>query len=153
MLCETDSIITLQTPESFIRGDSGTKRLFSNPRGEEIEYFERTRIFPIMHMVAIRREHYEHDPSLAVKLFDAFQLAKQHSSNCPYNGDALHVMLPWLVSEIETTIKFLGANFWPYGTEPNRHLLEAFVRHLDNQGLIDGGLRIEELFAPDGFAK
>ena len=84
MLCEgeIESIITLQTPESFIRGDSGTKRLFSNPRGEEIEYFERTRIFPIMQMVAIRREHYEHDPSLAVKLFDAFQLAKQHSSNC-----------------------------------------------------------------------
>ena len=116
---------------------------------QETEYFERTRIFPIMHMLTIRIERYEQDPSLAVKLFDAFQLAKQHSFNCLYNGDALHVMLPWLVSEIETTIEIMSANFWPYGIEPNRHVLEAFVRHLDNQGLIDGSLSIEALLAPD----
>ena len=151
MLCtgEIDAIVSPQIPESFIRSDGGTKRLFPDPRREETEYFERTRIFPIMHMLTIRRERYEQDPSLAVKLFDAFQLAKQHSFNCLYNGDALHVMLPWLVSEIETTIEIMGANFWHYGIEPNRHVLEAFVRHLDNQGLIDGSLSIEALFAPD----
>ena len=151
MLCagEIDAIISPQIPESFIHGDGRTKRLFADPRGEEVEYFKRTKVFPIMHMLAIRRERYKQDPSLAVKFLNAFELAKQYSFNCLYNGDALHVMLPWLVSEIETTMKIMGASFWPYGIEPNRHVLEAFVRHLQNQSLIDGSLSIEDLFAPD----
>ncbi len=152
MLCngEIDAIISPQIPDSFIHGDGGTKRLFEDPRVEEIKYFQRTRIFPIMHTLAIRKERYEQDPSLAAKLLNAFQLAKQQSFNRLYNGDALYVMLPWLVSEIEATMTTMGSNFWPFGVDPNRHVLEAFVRHLQNQDLIDGALGIEDLFVPDG---
>lgn len=151
MLCagEIDAIISPQIPESFVHGSGGTKRLFADPRAEEITYFEKTRIFPIMHMLAVRRERYEKDPTLATKLFDAFQLAKQQSLNRLYDGDALYIMLPWLVNEIEATMATMGVDFWPYGVEPNRHVLEAFVRHLENQGLIDGALSLEELFVPD----
>ncbi len=153
MLCagEIDAIISPQIPDSFIHGDGGTRRLFVDPRAEEVRYFERTQIFPIMHMLAIRKERYERDPSLATKLFDAFQLAKQLSFKRLYDGDALYIMLPWLVSEIEATLAAMGSDFWPYGIEPNRLVLEAFVRHLQNQGLVDGALAIEDLFAPNVF--
>ena len=151
MLCagEIDAIIAPQIPKSFVHGDGCTRRLFEDPRAEEMQYFERTRIFPIMHILAIRNDRYEDDPSLAGKLIDAFEMAKQQSFNRLYNGDALYVMLPWLVSEIESTMTTMGRDFWPYGIEQNRHVLETFIRYLQNQGLIEGRLGIEELFAPD----
>ena len=67
-----------------------------------------------------------------------------------YDADALYVMLPWLVSEFEATMTIMGSDFWPYGIEANRHALETFLRHLQNQGLVDGELGIEHLFAANG---
>ncbi|MGI9408661.1 MAG: ABC transporter substrate-binding protein [Hyphomicrobiaceae bacterium] len=149
---EIDALISPQIPDSFKSDDGCVRRLFENPRAEETAYYDKTRIFPIMHLLVIRRERHEREPDLAQKLLEAFEQAKKHSFDRLYDGDALHVMLPWLISEIEATMKIMGANYWPYGINENRYVLETFVRHLRNQGLINGDLDIEALFARDVLA-
>ena len=154
MLCagEIDAIMSPQIPDSFKSSDQHVRRLFSDYRAEEAAYFARTGIFPIMHLLVIRKERYAKDPALAVKLFDAFEHAKSQSFARLYDGDALYVMLPWLINEIEATMKTMGSNFWPYGIERNRRVLEAFTQHLRDQGLIEGKLDIEHLFAQEVLA-
>ena len=142
-----DAIMSPEIPAGFRRGDGTVRRLFEDSRAEERAYFEKTGIFPIMHLLVVRREVYERDPGLAVALFEAFQKAKAQAFEHLYDGDALYVMLPWLVDEIERTMALMGEDFWPYGIEPNRDVLETFVRHLLDQGMIDRQIDIAELFA------
>ena len=149
MLCagEIDALMSPQIPDSFKRDDQRVRRLFVEYRAEEAAYFGRTGTFPIMHLLAIRRDRYEKNPVLALKLLNAFEHAKSQSFAQLYDGDALYVMLPWLINEIEATMKIMGSDFWPYGIEKNRHVLNAFTQHLQDQGLIECQLDIEHLFA------
>ena len=144
---EIDAIIAPQIPEAFKRGDGAVRRLFESPRREEEAYFAETGIFPIMHLLVVRRSRYEQDPGLARKLYDLFEQAKRRSLDRLYDADAVAVMLPWLVDEIEATRKLMGEDYWPYGIGANRHVLDAFVRHLREQNLIEAPLPIEALFA------
>ena len=144
---EIDAIMSPQIPDGF--KSKVFRRLFEDPCTEEKAYFASTQIFPIMHLLVIRRECYERETGLALKLVEAFEQAKKQSFARLYDGDALYIMLPWLISEIEATQRTMGSNFWPYGLEKNRHVFDAFVRHLKNQGLIDDHLDVEQLFAPD----
>ncbi len=146
---EIDAIMSPQIPDGFHRGDGRIRRLFEDPRAEEIAYFSKTGVFPIMHLLVVRKECHEKEPELSPKLVQAFEQARKQSFGRLYDGDALHVMLPWLISEIEATKTIMGSNFWPFGIEENRHVINAFIRHLQNQGLVDGPLEVEELFARD----
>jgi len=149
---EIDAIMAPQIPNSFKEDGQRVQRLFVDYRAAEVAYFGRTGIFPIMHLLVIRRESYERDPELALKLFNAFECAKSTTFERLYDADALYVMLPWLINEIEATVKVLGPDFWPYGVEKNRHVLDAFTRQLRGQGLIEGKLDIENLFAREVLA-
>jgi 4,5-dihydroxyphthalate decarboxylase len=145
---EIDAIMAPQIPESFKSGDGQVRRLFEDPRVAEQDYFARTGIFPPMHILALRRSVYENDPTLAVKLQEAFAQAKVRSFDRLYDGDAVYVMLPWLIREIEETVKFLGPDYWPYGIEANRQALDTFIGHLTDQHLLAAPISIEDIFAP-----
>jgi 4,5-dihydroxyphthalate decarboxylase len=115
----------------------------------EIDYVKRTKIFPIMHLVVIRRDVYEKNPFVATSLFNAFCEAKAIAMRKMRELGTLRYMLPWMASEIEEIdAVFGGDDAWPYGIEPNRPTLEALVQYLADQALIEKPVPLEQLFAP-----
>ena len=144
-----DALYTARMPSSFRAGDGRVRRLFDDYVGVEREYFRRTRIFPIMHTVVIRRELYERDRWIAQSLYKAFCAAQKLTYADLQDTAALKVMLPWANAHVEETRNEMGDDFWPYGLEPNRHVLSTFLRYHHEQGLSRRRLEPEELFAPE----
>ena len=123
-------------------------RLFPDYRAREQDYFRRTRIFPIMHVIVIRSDLYERHPFVATSLYDAFCAAKDWAWQKMRFPGTLRYMLPWLPAEIEELDTLFGGDCWPYGVEPNRATLEALVTYMADQGLIAAPIPIEKLFVP-----
>lgn len=146
---EIDAVYTPRAPRSFSTGDGRVRRLFSPPGPAEIDYFRRTRIFPIMHVVVLRRDVYEKNRWLARSLYDAFVESKRLATQNFAETATLRFMLPWLLDEVERTQSILGEDYWPYGLERNVETLEAFLRYSYRQGLAGREIRPEELFAPE----
>jgi 4,5-dihydroxyphthalate decarboxylase len=122
-------------------------RLFPNFRTVEQDYFRRTHIFPIMHTVVMRRSVYEKDPSLAPRLFAAFEAAKAVVLERMRYVGTLAYMLPWMIDDVDEIDRVFGGDCWPYGVEPNRPTLEALTTYLFEQGLIARTVPVEDLFA------
>ncbi|MPY90008.1 MAG: ABC transporter substrate-binding protein [Luteitalea sp.] len=144
---EIDALYTARTPSSFGRGQ--VKRLFHDFVSVERDYFRRTGIFPIMHTVVIRREVYERSPWVAQSLYKAFSVAQRETYTDLQETAALKAMLPWLISHVEETRREMGEDFWPYGFERNRRVLETFLRYSYEQGLSKQRLEPHQLFAPE----
>ncbi len=123
-------------------------RLFADHHEREKDYYRRTRIFPIMHLVVVRRDIYEQHPFVATSLYRAFCQAKDLALQKMRYPGTLRYMLPWMGSEIEEIDEVFGGDPWPYGVEPNRATLEALVQYLAEQGLIAGPIPVEKLFVP-----
>jgi 4,5-dihydroxyphthalate decarboxylase len=145
---EIDGIISPRAPSCFSQRAANVGRLFPNFRQAELDYFSRTGIFPIMHVLGIRKELVESQPWLASSVFKAFVEAR----NATYEDldflAALRVTLPTLTAELEEIHRVMGRDFWPYGFAENRKALEAAVRYSHEQGLSKRKLAIEELFVP-----
>jgi 4,5-dihydroxyphthalate decarboxylase len=146
---DIDAIFTPRMPGPFITGSSKIRRLFHDYRRVEADYFARTRIFPIMHTVVIRRDVYERDRWIAQSLVKALTEAKRMCAATIYNTAALPYMLPWMNEEIESVRQLMGEDWWPYGLEPNRKTLETFLRYAAAQGIATRPLTVEALFAPE----
>lgn len=146
---EIDALYTPRAPSTFRAEGGAVRRLWRDARAAEIDYFQRTRIFPIMHLVAIRRELYERDPWIAGSLYKAFARARDIAYERLSETAALPYMVPWLPLEHEETVGVMGADFWPYGLEPNRDGLDTFLRYHHEQGLSPRALAADELFAPE----
>ena len=146
---EIDALYTARMPSTFMQGSGSVKRLFENYPEVEKEYFQRTRIFPIMHTVVIRSDVYEKFPWVAQSLYKAFVLAQREVYQDLYQTAALKFMLPWLIRHVEDTRALMGQDFWPYGVEPNLHVLETFLRYSREQGLSRDQLKPHDLFAKE----
>ena len=125
------------------------ERLFPDYRAAEAEYFRKTRIFPIMHMVVLRRELYERNRWIAMNLYQAFDEAKRRSLERLREIGLSHVPLPWMGETTRAWREMMGEDFWPYGVEPNRPTLEAFLQYSHEQGITGRRLAPAELFAPE----
>ncbi len=145
---EIDALIAPRAPSGFLKGSPHVKRLFEDYQAVEQDYYRRTGIFPIMHVVAVKDDILEQHPWVAANLYQAFVEAKQIMYEGYRQTAALKVTLPWFANEWEKTTKLMGSDFWPYGLEPNRKTLEAAVRYSFDQGMISRKFEIEELFAP-----
>ncbi len=145
---EIDAFQGPRMPSCFVLGGN-VRRLFADPVAAEKEYFARTGIFPIMHVVVIRRDVYERHRWVAQSLTKALQLAKQKAMAELYDASALRFMLPWLIPGLEEARSLLGEDYWSYGLEVNRHVLETFLRYHSDQGLSRRRYAPEELFAPE----
>jgi 4,5-dihydroxyphthalate decarboxylase len=148
---EIDALYTARMPSCFRNGSGRVRRLFEDYPTLEREYYLKTKIFPIMHTVAIRREVYEKNRWIAQALFKAFVLAQREAYEDLNETAALKFMLPWLPRHIEDTQKLMGEDFWPYGLEPNLHTLNTFLRYSYEQGLSKRQLTPKDLFAPETF--
>jgi 4,5-dihydroxyphthalate decarboxylase len=142
-----DAIIAADVPES-IHHNPDVRRLFPNFHEIEREYYQRTRIFPIMHLIAIRRDVYEKHPFVATSLYDALCKSKQRGLEKMRYAGALRYMLPWLTADLVEIDEVFGGDPWPYGVEANRPTLEALVTYMVEQALIAAPIAIEDLFVP-----
>lgn len=144
---ELDCYMGPRIPQTFLRGDGTLVRLFPDYETVEIEYFKRTRIFPIMHVIAIREDVYRRDPWIAMSLYKAFLAAKNHALRQMDNTAALQYALPWMWPGYERAKALMGDDIWPYGVEASRPTLEKLVQYSYEQGLSRRKLSVEELFA------
>jgi 4,5-dihydroxyphthalate decarboxylase len=141
-----EALAVTSAPRGFKSGSTAIRRLFSNIRHVEAEYYRQTKIFPIMHLVVIRRAVYEQHPRVAIALADAFQLAKRRSYE--RLGEALYP-LPWLNLDLEYARQVLGEDVYSYGVRKNLATLEAATLFSHEQGLTDQRFEVSELFAPE----
>ena len=146
---EIDALYTPRIPGPFAARDPRVRRVFTDTVAAEKEYFTATGIFPIMHVVVVRRDVYERHPWVAQSLTKALGLAKQEAMASLYDSSALRFMLPWLNQELEQTRDLLGDDFWSYGLQSNVEVLSTFLRYHHEQGLSRRRLAPEELFAPE----
>jgi hypothetical protein len=147
---EIDALFSPRIPSSFVRGDGAVARLFPDTVAAEKDYFAATGIFPIMHVVAIRREVYERNRWVAQSLTKALVEAKAQAYARIYDASALRFMEPWLNVHLEEARALMGEDFWSYGLGPaDRHVLETFLRYHHEQGLSRALRTPEQLFAPE----
>ena len=146
---EIDALYTARMPSSFLTSGGKVKRLFENYVDVEKAYYRKTKIFPVMHTVVIRREVYEQNRWVAQALYKAFCEAQAETYKDLYETAALKAMLPWLTAHVEEARAEMGEDFWPYGLEKNHATLDTFLRYSHEQGLSKRKLSPEDLFAPE----
>jgi len=145
---ELDAIFTAAPPAGFRSGQ--IRRLFPDFQPVEAAYFDETGIFPIMHCMVIRNDIYERYPWTATVLTKAFGEARDRSVERLMNHGT-HVPMPWAYLTVQDYHDrlFAGQEYWPYGIEPNRTTLEAFLQYCAEQGVTDRRLAVEEIFAKE----
>lgn len=141
---ELDGLITAHSPGAL--ADGLVEPLFPGHRDVEAAYFRATGIFPIMHVLVVRREILAQNPWVATSLVDACLASRDAAMDDLRYRSALLVALPWLAAELDRTVALLGESYWSYGVEANRHVLETFLRYSSEQGLVSGRLTVEDLF-------
>ncbi len=139
-----DGLIAYAPPRTY--GEPGVGRLFARWWEEEQRYFEATGIFPIMHVVAVRRSLIASRPTLVPALYRAFCAARDCAVSDLEGEQAPKTMLPWASVHLAETRRLLGHDFWPYGVQANRATLEAQIGWALEQGLIERRVPLAEFF-------
>lgn len=145
---ELDAVFAAHEPQAFLEHPERVLRLFPDYKTVEKAYFAETGIFPIMHVVVIRKSVLAEHPWIARSLLKAFVAALDEAKRDLLYRSSLKVMLPWLADHVEETVAAMGSDYWPYGIEPNRRVLATFLRYHNEQGLSPREYSPEELFAP-----
>ncbi len=146
---EIDALYSPRPPSTLDSNPGKVRRLFPDYGAVESDYYRKTKIFPIMHVVAIRREVYEKNRWVAQSLLKAFAAAQKEVYADLHEFAALKFMLPWLLPQVEETERLMGRDFWPYGYQPNVETLKTFLRYSFEQGLSQRLLDPKDLFAPE----
>jgi 4,5-dihydroxyphthalate decarboxylase len=149
---ELDALFTARAPSTFLAGKSHIKRLFADTRKAEQAYYKKTGLFPIMHLIGVKKSLAEKYPWLPTSVFKAFNQAKELAMIDLHDVNALMVTLPWLEAETAETSALMGRDFWRYGVKENLPEIEALTQYSFEQGLVDRKVGVEELFAPATYA-
>jgi 4,5-dihydroxyphthalate decarboxylase len=141
-----DAIIAPRAPRAFVLGDPRVQRLFADPVAAEKAYYKKTRLFPLMHVVGIRKDVIASSPELPGLLLAALEAGRCHALNQLHQSNVDTTMLPWLDAHLRETEAVMGKDYWPYGTEANRNAIETLCRYSHEQGIIATRMRVEDLF-------
>jgi 4,5-dihydroxyphthalate decarboxylase len=145
---DIDAFIAPRPPSLPNGRDRQVGWLFADPMAAGRDYFKRTRIFPIMHITGIRRDLVDKHPWLPAAVLKALQQSKDKCLAALEDTSATKVTLPFVEEQLRAAQELMGADFWPYGLAPNRHVLEKFLRHHHAEGLSGRLVAPEELFHP-----
>ena len=145
---EIDGFIAPRPPRLSEHKRAPIGWLFRDPAAAAQDYYRRTGIFPIMHLIGVRRSLAERHPWLPAAVLKAFTLSKQLALVALSDTSATKVTLPFVEEHLRAVRELMGQDFWAYGFEPNRKTLEAFLRHHHAQGLSARPVKAEELFHP-----
>jgi 4,5-dihydroxyphthalate decarboxylase len=143
---EIDAAITARAPDAFLEGDGKVVRLFPDYRAEEERFFGETGIFPIMHVITLRRAAFEQHPWIAMNLYKAFDEAKRRCLRRLCDFTMPGTALPWIAAIADEIVRAQGVDPYPYGIEASRTTLEAFCRYCDEQGVTARRMKPEDLF-------
>jgi 4,5-dihydroxyphthalate decarboxylase len=142
---EVDAVISARAPKCFVPGGEVT-RLFPDYRTEEERFFKKTGIFPVMHLITLRRTVFEQHPWVAMNLYKMFDEAKRRCFNRLRDFTCARIPLPWAAATADEIAARFGPDPYPYGIEESRSTLEAFCRYTHDQGVTHRRMKIEELF-------
>ncbi len=145
---EIDGFIAPRPPSKAALASANVGLLFRDSAAAAKEYFKRTGIFPIMHLIGVRKTLAEKHAWLPAAVLKAFEQSKTMALEQLSDVSAAKVTLPFLEEELASARVAMGEDFWPYGLEANRKTLEAFLRHHHAQGLSPRLVRVEEMFHP-----
>ena len=146
---ELDCIMTARPPSCFTRKHPDIARLFPDFQNEEIRQFEQTGVYPIMHIIAVKRSILKQHPWVARNLYNAFEESKERSLERLTDMSVSRYPVPWLPDHVKKLQDKFGADLYPYGIEANRPTLETFLRYAYEQGIARRHAKPEELF-PEG---
>jgi 4,5-dihydroxyphthalate decarboxylase len=146
---ELDAVYSPRTPQCFRAGHPAVRRLFSDVRTAEEDYHRRTGIFPIMHVVVLRRDVYEANRWAARSLFRALVAARDEAWRGIDETASLRYMLPWLAAELDASKAILGNDYWSYGLAGNEKALSTLIGYSHGQALARRAFAPAELFAPE----
>jgi 4,5-dihydroxyphthalate decarboxylase len=148
---ELDALMTARAPSSFVKGHPKVARLFPNYREVEKAYYKKTKLFPIMHLMGIRKDVAAKYPWLASSLYKAFCQAKAIALHEVRQIAALNVTLPWCEADALEAIELFGGDYWKYGIKECAHEIETITRYSYSQGLSRRKLTAQDLFHPSTF--
>jgi 4,5-dihydroxyphthalate decarboxylase len=143
---EVDAVLSAHAPDCFENAHPNITRLFEDYMTVEADYYRATGIFPIMHVIALKREAVEAHPWIAMNLFKAFEEAKRRSVARALEVTAPRFPIPWCFEHTRQAQKLFGQDHWPYGVDANRTTLEAFLQYAHDQGVCHRRLAPEDLF-------
>jgi 4,5-dihydroxyphthalate decarboxylase len=144
---EIDGFIAPRPPTVLGRG-LPIGWLFRDPTAAAKDYFQRTGIFPIMHLIGVRRSIAERHPWLPAAVLKAFEQSKSVALDMLADTSATKVTLPFVEEQLKAARDVMGEDFWPYGVAANRKTLEVFLRHHHAQGLSPRLVGVDEMFHP-----
>jgi len=144
---EIDGLLSARAPSCYLRGAPNVDRLWPDYPAVEADYYKKTRLFPIMHGIGIRRSLVEKYPWLAVNVYKAFVKAKALCMEELAEIGHLHATLPWPVHAYDQARKVMGEDYWTYGAHENKLPLETLARYSFQQGLSVRQVPFEEMFA------
>lgn len=145
---ELDAVMTARALSNYVRGAPNIGRLFPNYQEIERDYYQRTKIFPPMHLIGIRKSLVEKHPWLPANVYKAFCQAKAIAMNDVREVGWPHVTLPWVDAQAAEVSQLMGLDYWRYGVSESAHEIETLIRYAHEQGLLARKLSVEELFAP-----
>jgi 4,5-dihydroxyphthalate decarboxylase len=143
-----DGFMAPRAPAPAALANPNVGWLFRDPIAAGRDYYRRTGIFPIMHLIGLRRTLAERHPWLAAAVFKAFEQSKSVALEQLSDVSATKVTLPFVEETLKATRDLMGEDFWPYGVEPNVKTLEAFLRHHHGQGISPRLVAVAEMFHP-----
>jgi 4,5-dihydroxyphthalate decarboxylase len=145
---EIDAFMAPRPPHGIETAPANVGWLFPDPTAAAKDYYARTRIFPIMHLVGVRREIADKHPWLPAAVFKAFEQAKSACLTKLSDTSATKVTLPFVEEQLKAARGLMGSDYWSYGVPANRNQLEVFLRHHHAQGLSSRLVGVDELFHP-----
>lgn len=140
-----DAMVSYTPPKCFVEGAPNVRRLFPDHVAAERDYYARTGVFPIMHVIAVRRDHVG-NAKLCTAVCNAFEQARRLAFAALEGYASLSVALPWAFANLADARALMGNDYWPYGVEKNRAAIEAVARYSEAQGLAKRVLPIREIF-------
>jgi 4,5-dihydroxyphthalate decarboxylase len=143
---EIDGFIGPRSPSCFERGHPAVQRLFADPIAAASDYYRRTGIFPIMHILGVRRELVDRQPWLPAACLKAFERSKTVALGRLGDTSATKVTLPFIEEQLQAARRLMGENYWSYGVAPNLPTLDNFLEHHHRQGLSQRRVAVDELF-------
>jgi len=146
-----DGFIAPRAPALDLRQHPNVGWLFPDPTAAAKDYYKRSGIFPIMHLVGVRRELVERHPWLAASVLKAFEQAKSAALALINDTSATKVTLPFVEENLKAARALMGDDFWPYGVTPNRKTLETFLRRHHGEGLSSRLVKVDEMFHPSTY--
>jgi 4,5-dihydroxyphthalate decarboxylase len=143
-----DAVMTARAPSCFHNQAPGIDRMFPNHREVEKAYYKKTGLYPIMHLIGIRKALVEKHPWLPASVYKAFVQAKAAAMYDLRTLAAPNLMLPWTEAETLETMALMGEDFWRYGVAENIREIETLAGYSHQQGLAGRIVPVEEMFAP-----